>query len=87
MEGGGGEMAGGEDDGGEGEGAGADKGDSGGGGTVAPEDGELKEGEFEVIGEVGEDMEVVERVIKGGQEIREMRLQKGLSVGAEADEI
>jgi hypothetical protein len=88
VEGGGGEVARGEHEGAERERAGADEGDAGGGRArdVARQQAVLELAQQEVVGEVGEERQVVQRVVEGGQHVGVVRLQQRLGVGAEADE-
>lgn len=53
---------------------------------MAGEEGVLELGELDVVVEVGEEGEVVERVVVGGEDVGVVRLEVALGVGAEADE-
>lgn len=76
MEDGGGEVASGKDDGGKRKRARANECNGRGKhtGAMAAENREFKKAKFKVIREVREDMKMIDRGIKFGQQIRKMRL-------------
>lgn len=91
VEDGGGEVAGGEYDGGEWKRAGADEGETAGGGGVRAEEVGFEAGEGEVVGVVREGVE--EGVVQGGgigcvrHASSVVAFQEGLCVSAEGDEV
>nr|ACN28439.1 unknown [Zea mays] len=88
VEGGGGEVARGEHEGAERERAGPHEGDAGGrrARDVARQQAVLQLAQQQVVAEVGEERQVVQRAVQGRQQVRVVRLQLGLGVGAAADE-
>lgn len=87
VEGGGGEVIGGQDDGSERERTRADEGYGGrDASAVLGEDGELKEAELEVVGVVREDVEVAERVVEGAEDGGVVALEKAFGLATESNE-